>query len=61
MLSIVPRRSHTSVRLIALLALVYQLVQQRKAQSDEFTEMKDGKQSKLVRVVCGIGATGGAC
>jgi hypothetical protein len=40
---------------------VYQLVQQRKAQRDEFTEMKDGKLSKLVRVVSGIGATDGAC
>ena len=56
-----PRRSHTSVRFIALLSLVYQLVQQRKAQSDEITEMKDGKQSNLVRVVRGVGAAGGAC
>ena len=56
-----PRRSHTSVRFVALLSLLYQFVQLRKAQSDEFTAMKDGKQSNLVRVVRGVGAAGGAC
>ncbi|MBT3625525.1 MAG: hypothetical protein HN526_15625 [Gammaproteobacteria bacterium] len=40
---------------------MYQLEEQRKAQRDEFTEMASGEQSKLVRLVCRIGATGGAC